>query len=660
MNTRRKKKAIVLSLVLAALALTANNLNAQNGGGLFERGFAPDNAEYQSRGLINIEPNSESGISNYGIGEPVPLGSGLLILTVAGAGYAAMRRKRSRKGTALLLACVLLIGFTQCKKEQSVEPTQNQGVHITLSVDNGASTPSTGSATDSATDGSRVIVNPYAGYPDYATVTFEDGDEIWVGNNGVCCGGLEYEDGLFKGFIDPASEDDYLHFYFLGNKGIYQSESGQVIADITDQRSEFPVISYAHSTVKYNPSLTSYTAKLQNYCALAVFQTKVEEEPLWLGIDAPVTINGMNNTVSVNFGANNAAAGAAGEPFTFSKSGDGNIILHPEIENYYNTIRWAILLPQEAVTGVTATAPGYGTSAPFDMPKIVANSYPDRVLFVNFESSLPIGALNGLFIVDESGKQVFFSQGNMQYQASSATWRFAENQWDYVGNGNANISPTYDGWIDLFGWGTKDDPTQTSTNNPSYGWADWGGNAISNGSNTLNCGWRTLSKDEWDYLLFTRSNGYAVNGTANARYTLATINTDGTSVHGMILFPDSYSDGRTNHYPNYGDVDGVTWGTINFTGGAYDEWTTRCTTAGWAGLESKGCVFLPAAGIRNGTTVYSPNEIVYCWTSSPNDNNTAYGVHAQHTVVEVNDNLVRHGGMSVRLVRNSAVQFYSK
>ena len=61
------------------------------------------------------------------------------------------------------------------------------------------------------------------------------------------------------------------------------------------------------------------------------------------------------------------------------------------------------------------------------------------------------GALKGQFSV-AADEQVFFSQGNLQYQASTDTWRFAENQYDMVGADNKNISATYTGWIDLFGW----------------------------------------------------------------------------------------------------------------------------------------------------------------------------------------------------------------
>ena len=77
---------------------------------------------------------------------------------------------------------------------------------------------------------------------------------------------------------------------------------------------------------------------------------------------------------------------------------------------------------------------------------------------------------------------MYFSQGNLQYQASTNTWKFADNQYDYVGSTNSNISSFYSGWIDLFGWGTSgyhdaNDPynvnyqpwsTSTSQVNSSY------------------------------------------------------------------------------------------------------------------------------------------------------------------------------------------------
>ena len=85
-------------------------------------------------------------------------------------------------------------------------------------------------------------------------------------------------------------------------------------------------------------------------------------------------------------------------------------------------------------------------------------AYGEELSFTTLESgnsNVPTGAIDGKFSINEDGGQVYFSQGNLQYQASSNTWKFAENQYDYVGSTNSNISSTYSGWIDLFGWGTS-------------------------------------------------------------------------------------------------------------------------------------------------------------------------------------------------------------
>lgn len=115
------------------------------------------------------------------------------------------------------------------------------------------------------------------------------------------------------------------------------------------------------------------------------------------------------------------------------------------------------------------------------------------------------------------GKKVYFSRGNLQYQASTGTWRFAEHQWDMIGENNENISSDYDGWIDLFGWGTSGYngkyPYMTSIENTDYGDGmndiavtdyDWGVyNKILNGGNKAGL-WRTLTYSEWRYILNDR------------------------------------------------------------------------------------------------------------------------------------------------------------
>lgn len=560
-----------------------------------------------------------------------------------------------KKLTVLAAALVLTLGLAQCKKEQTPTNNATEGVFITLNVGGGASTSSTA-------DGSRVIVDPDGHQdPDYATVDFEAGDVIYVGNNGSYCGYLEYDGqtNQFAGSVNPTSEADYLHFYFMGNKG---GNDEPTSVCITDQMSKYPVISYAHSTALYNAGTTSYSARLLNHCAIVKFTTTD------LPQTTDITITGMNNTVAVNFGANNAATSATGDPYTFSSTSNGEITLHAESK----TERWAIMLPQGEVATATASAEGYATESAFTVPAIAANDYKAEGIGVELVATAPTtpaGAINGLFSVSAT-QQVYFSQGNLQYQGSTDTWRFAENQWDYVGNAAGNTAPsdTQAEWIDLFGWGTSGindytpiatcwQPWSTSTTNDQYnpygstttnlnsesGKADWGYNAISNGGNQAGdipgrIAWRTLTKDEWVYLFNSRATGKTVNGTSNARYTEATINTDGNSVNGIILFPDGYS-GPTS------STDGITFGTINSS----SAWGTKCTSAGWQTLEAAGCVFLPAAGNRNGTSVSNAGSYGYYWSSAFRNSSTAYYLYFRSSFVDRQNYSDRYRGFSVRL-----------
>ena len=240
------------------------------------------------------------------------------------------------------------------------------------------------------------------------------------------------------------------------------------------------------------------------------------------------------------------------------------------------------------------------------------------------------GALHSISVSDTN--RVVFAPGNLQYRASDDTWRFALHQYDFVGgtgqryengvlvtvtDGNvyennircthSSMSATYSGWIDLFGWGTSGYNSKypyewiNDYNYYHYGSDiadtdyDWG--VYSPIRTALNSSlpaekqgnWRTPTSSEWDYLIASR-RASTIDGVPNARYTLATVNTDGSPVKGMIIFPDNYAGGNPT---------GVTWGTIN----APSNYTTSCTSAGWVSLEEAGCVFLPAAGGRFQRTV---------------------------------------------------------
>lgn len=231
---------------------------------------------------------------------------------------------------------------------------------------------------------------------------------------------------------------------------------------------------------------------------------------------------------------------------------------------------------------------------------------------------------NAVFEVNDSGEKVLFSQGNLQYQASTGTWRFAEHQYDIIGEDNKNISSTCSGWIDLFGWGTGSNPTLSTTNYSDYAtFTDWGVNKISNGGNTANQ-WRTLSKDEWVYLFSGRANAASLRSQAIVN-----------NVHGYIFLPDSWS------IPS----------GVSFTANA-SNWTTNTySTADWGKMEQNGAVFLPAAGDGDGTGVNDVGSSGCYWSSTPGGTELAYSLGFGSDFIGPQYYGRRYGGQSVRLVR---------
>ena len=265
------------------------------------------------------------------------------------------------------------------------------------------------------------------------------------------------------------------------------------------------------------------------------------------------------------------------------------------------------------------------------------------------------GASIKTFTVAE-GRTVHFSKGNLQYNAAQDTWRFAENQYEYIGADNSNISETYNGYIDLFGWGTSGwnsganayQPWATSESysdyypggsyenslTGEYANADWGVyNPIEDGGNQAGM-WRTLTKDEWEYLLFTR-NASTVGGTDNARYAIATI----VGTAGLIILPDDFTmpDG-VNALVNINTTD------ANFTNNSY-------TTEQWMKLELAGAIFLPAAGYRMGTNITDAGEYGNYWASTSSNEEKAGFMLFFNGNVATHD-YTRKCGHSVRLVKD--------
>lgn len=261
-------------------------------------------------------------------------------------------------------------------------------------------------------------------------------------------------------------------------------------------------------------------------------------------------------------------------------------------------------------------------------------------------------------VKDEVAKKVLFAPGNLQATNNTAnsttgwTWSFAAHQYDFIGDATANTAVgnnvvTTAGTVDLFGWVGNTSSLaaygiNNNTDNSNYGnktsntlKSDWGvaANAASLGGYS---NWRTLTSAEWEYIFNTRAAS-TVNGTANARYAKATV----AGKTGMILFPDTYT-----HPSGVTAPASINTASAEFTVNNYD-------ATAWGKMETAGCVFLPAAGYRNGKSMSVVGSYGYYWSSTPYSSEATKALFVRFGASSVDPaySYFRNFGRSVRLVR---------
>ena len=396
-----KIKAMLLALMMLLGLIAPMTATAQKSDGFFKSG----NDNYQNRATTGIDDNtSNGGIQNDPFG--APLGSGLLILTVVGVGYAVAKRRRNFiKGTTLLFAALMLLGMTACRKkivEPIAQPTAGNQVAITLNVG----------------DGAKAEVTP-------PNVAFEPDDKILVASGGHYVGTLTYNGGIFGGNITDPVENQPLYFYFLGNKqGTLTVGDEGCTVDISDQTNypHLPVISMGVSIdrsqgneiVYYKNGETHYEAQLHNKASLIKFNVTTPS-------NSPICITGMNNQVTVDF--DNLAEN---EGFSYGKVNNEGII-KLKGGSGTNVEKWAIVLQQDELTegaaGSAYTEDGAYVGALAAVPAITMNQFIDanRPMTVTSQTPLTIEAITAGTV------NVQYAPSGMKYSKNGEAMKSAQD-----------------------------------------------------------------------------------------------------------------------------------------------------------------------------------------------------------------------------------------
>lgn len=635
-------------MILIAMACMTITSNAQGSDGFFCSG-----SNYSGRDIDNGALSDGGGLTIEGmhnenplVGNNSPLGSGLMIMTVAGASYVLVRRKRSlRKGMTLLLAATLLVGMTQCRKK-AVTLNESDTVMMILESAGGRTVfvPDMGNGNSGFVWNEGVeymsVSGDYSGYLGELSTQTEGGD-------------ASVNRKRFKGAIQTPDENDKeLFIYYLGN-GSHSMDVG----------TETTTIDFSNQTNGNEQTVTNYLIAIEKISKDNIvvvgdeyhvtLDLKVKTAIAYFSLNGFVDASDNNETVYLHGDDMYSAATIDFKKGTITGADKGNINIGT------NGAKYVALIPS------TETE----TTLRFD-----SNSKKGEMVFHNgimekrFYSagldnqeaqplpvvvkSLPEDVLPGLFSVSPT-KKVRFSKGNLKCTTTdnweTYSYGFMEHQYDIVEISNLDnsynpisgneITENYGNKnaISLFGWSTTGSQdiehhenqnyylpvsTKPSYNNnleifaDQYGptgnydmsvrnHSDWGW--CIDGENSL---WRTPTYSEWEYLMGVRTPGNptsyrkcsTVSGVENARYTKAKIG----GAYGIVIFPDEYTLQGELNYINYKGSN------ASFS----DNNVNMISLELWADMEEAGAVFIPAAGLRDDVYVMSVGEGGNYWLNT--------------------------------------------
>ena len=430
--------------------------------------------------------------------------------------------------TVAVVATALFM--SSCNNNDPATPGEARTYHVSIKASKGTDTPANGPR--------RALSDPGDGT---LTATWAAGDEVKVYLWDTYLGTLTAQSAganttLSGDLTGEFQVNDNLTLYYHGELD-YTGQVG-TLQDISDNH-DFASATVTIASIDGTTITTTEDAVFANSQTIVKFTLQnTDGDPLYASSLTITSDYGMTLTIDPAHPENNTG---------------GDLVIDPDDDT--DEI-WAAMYVSKGMGGIdypfvnlklTATVglstfeytkSGETTLAAGGFYRITVKMSPAVA-----PSSLPDGALSGLFSVSDT-KQVYFSQGNLQYSGSA--YQFATNQWDYLGTASG---ATYD----LFQWHDSS--------------SDLGKNAITNGGNTANAGWRTLTMDEWTYL-----KNHASSGACRVH-----------GVDGYILAPDDY---------------------LGYMGGAaenFDEW--EINDSYWDYYASQGCIFIP-----QGTGYWSVTE----------------------------------------------------
>lgn len=550
-----------------------------------------------------------------------------------------------KKLSTIIMALALVLGMSQCKKQEITEPATpnaNPGVRITVNV-----------GENENKDGKDDNGEKHNIAPANGLFAFSSGDKLYVGHKGKFVGTLKFKNGFFDGTIYPdasVTDQQPLHFYFLGNSELKSDtivdQTTSLSISIADQSANLPVLSYGASNELYTGPNTTYSATLKNKCALVRFNLLNETT------DA-ITLSNVPTEATIDF-ANNAIT---------PTNTTGDITLYGE--EGVSTYRWAILLPETVLSGRNDLI-WQGEGGEEGMPAIGNNTYVNAGIGEGIQIQNQVAvALPDKNLVIKNGnvfsefsvsatKKVYFSKANLTWNETDG-YHFHDTQFEEEHSGGSSILnfdyttlPAYGDQqqtsltgLDRFTWGHISTQCINSSdwlsNNEIADGADpeWGKQMTGEGNDQ----WRTLTADEWNYLLHERSGNrfMTVSVLIPCTYKGDPAYTD---ISGLLLFPDNFDysglgltqaananslgfwPGRINkvyaasssYTPasgNYTVDDGIVTNYAHYaTNGVYKliepsqdlEHLYTNSSSNMSKLLAAGCVFLPAVGCREGAT----------------------------------------------------------